>query len=116
MMIIHAVRSAASADAVYFLVNAYIEALSHFKCACGVPEPALELPVNSPMDLHRRLHVLEHPPLAQGETAAAISELSAVIRAALARLEVTGNFDPVKGPAATRYYARNDSPRSSQSV
>lgn len=116
MMIIHAVSSAPTADAVYFLVNAYIEALSHFKCTCGALELALEPPIGNATDLHRCLHSLEHATVTGSEAAAAISELSAVIRAALARLEATGNFDPSKRGEVPTYYARNDSPRSSQSV
>jgi hypothetical protein len=115
MMIIHAVSSAPTADAVYFLVNAYIESLSHFERCCAVPALALELPINGPLDLHRRLHALEHS--ARGRVAsAAVTELGDVMRAALIRLEATGNADPAELRTASMSYARNDSPRSSRSV
>jgi hypothetical protein len=116
MMIINAVNSAPTPTAVYFLVNAYMESLSHFKRTCGMPEHALDVPIDDPVGLRLRLDALEHLIGAQGDAVAPITELGAVICSALARLEALGEFAPAQLAGVTMYCVRNDSPHSSQSV
>ena len=116
MMIINAVNSAPTRAAVYFLVNAYMESLSHFKRTCGVPEHVLDAPINDPVELRLRLHALDDPSGTQACAAAPTTELGAVICSALARLEALEEFAPAQLPAATMHCGRNDSPHSSQSV
>lgn len=116
MMIINAVHSAPTRAAVYFLVNAYMESLSHFKSTGGVPEHALDVPIDDPLELRRRLYALEHSIGAQARAAAPITELGAVICSALARLEALDEFTPAQLAGVTMHCVRNDSPHSSQSV
>lgn len=114
MMIVDAVSSAPTAAAVYFLLTAYLESLRHFQCA--VPEGALALPVTSRTDLRQRLGMLERDPSEQYESTVVVTELAAVIRCALERLEQTGDYRAAQRPSLVRYGARNDSPHSSRSV
>ena len=109
MMIVDAIRSAATQHAVHFLVTAYIESLRHFERSCGVPAEALELPIGGGTDIEHRARMLRaHAPVAP-ESIVAISELAAVLDSALERLAELA-------PVEIMPHARNDSRRSALSV
>lgn len=116
MMIVDAVNSAPAEPAVYFLVTAYLESLLHFQRACGVPRQALDLPINGRSDLHRRLDVLQHNFSTPPESAVAMSELAAVIRSALNRLDELDEAECRLRGAAAMHSARTGSPHFSPSV
>ena len=86
MMIIDAIDGATNRHAVYFLVTAYIESLSHFHRGMGIPEPVVRLPVEGIADLESRLACLHgRAPAAPGALVPA-DEVSAVLASAVNRL------------------------------
>ena len=110
MMIVDAIRSAATQHAVYFLVTAYIESLRHFERSSGVPSEVLDLPLRDHADLTRRSRLLDRHILVPFTAVVAMSELATVLACAaerLAALDATSAFIPS---------ARNDSRRSALSV
>ena len=112
MMIIDAIGSAPTQHAVYFLVTAYIESLSHFERSCGVPAEALVLPIRGRGDLEARAGALDRHTVVPFEAIVPISELTAVLRCAVERLGALAET----ASAAVRPHARNDNRRSALSV
>jgi hypothetical protein len=109
MMIVDAIGSAPTQHAVYFLVTAYIESLSHFERSCGVPAEALELPIRGGADIEDRARMLRGHTAAAPESIVAISELAAVLGSAIDRLAELA-------PAEVMPHARSDNRRSALSV
>lgn len=110
MMIVDAIRSAATQHAVYFLVTAYIESLRHFERSSGVPSEVLDLPLRDHADVERRARVLDQHSVVAFGGIVPISELAAVLDCAAERLVGLGATN------ALIPIARSDSPRSALSV
>jgi hypothetical protein len=108
MMIVDAIRSAATQHAVYFLATAYIESLRHFERSSGVPAEVLELPICDRADLERRARLLDQHTGAPFEAVVPIAELSSVLGCAIERLALL--------ESAVIPNARSDSRRSALSV
>ncbi len=121
MMIVDAIDTAPSQHAVHFLVTAYMESLRHFERTCGVPPRVLELPVCDTRDLAERLEALHIVRDAPCNSGVVVSEVHAVLTAAIVRLDELGEpgerREGPSAPAAPAMHAvRNGSPRSSLSV
>jgi hypothetical protein len=86
MIIVDAINSAPTEHAVYFLVTAYIESLSHFNSGSGVPRPVLRLPISGPADLASRLDTLEHNVNVPLEAVVPVSEVAGVLASAVNRI------------------------------
>ncbi|HEX2825520.1 MAG TPA: hypothetical protein VHP37_04185 [Burkholderiales bacterium] len=109
MMIIDAIRSAATQHAVYFLVTAYIESLRHFERSSGVPSDVLDLPLRDNADLERRARQLDQHSVVPLEAIVPVSELAAVLECAAERLVTLDSIALIPS-------ARSDSRRSALSV
>ena len=108
MMIVDAIRAAATQHSVYFLVTAYIESLRHFERSSGVPAEALELPIQGRDDLEHRAAIIERSTLVPFAAIVPLSELAAVLACAIERLSLL--------EAALMPSARSDNRRSALSV
>ena len=86
MIIVDAIKSARTEHAVYFLVTAYLESLSHFECSAGVPRPVLRLPISGSADLASRLDTLESTIDGPLEALVPISEVAGVLASAVSRI------------------------------
>jgi hypothetical protein len=86
MIIVDAIQSAPTEHAVYFLVTAYIESLSHFECSAGLPRPVLRLPICGSADLASRLDTLETSIAVPHETVVPVSEVAGVLASAVSRI------------------------------
>ena len=113
MMIVDAIGSAGTEHAVYFLVTAYIESLTHFERACGVSPEALALPVRGRADLERRARALDRRTAVPLEAVVAHAELAAVLERALERLAALAAPAPAN---VVMPHARIGNPRSALSV
>ena len=111
MMIVDAIRAAATQHAVYFLVTAYIESLRHFERSSGVPAEVLELPIRDRGDLEQRAAAVDQSTVVPFDAIVAISELATVLASAIERLSMLDN-----APAAFMPNARSDSRHSALSV
>ena len=107
MMIVDAIRAAATQHAVYFLVTAYIESLRHFERSSGVPAEALELPIEGRADLEHRARAIDQSTVVPFAAIVALSELAAVLACAVERLALLETLMPS---------ARCDNLRSALSV
>ena len=115
MMIVDAIRSAATPHAVQFLVTAYIESLRHFERSCGVPAGVLDLPIAGTRDLAQRLHILDANTVGL-DCVVAASELAVVLSCALERIAALGDETAAPSACAATLPGRNDSLRSALSV
>ena len=103
MIIIDALKLAKTEHVVYFLLNAYIEAVDYMDATRGLPEQAKRLPVRGIEDVARRVRVLRAMRKRSGPHRAAeagmIDEALTAFGAAAERLRM---FQPARVPCRRR--------------
>lgn len=92
---------------IYFLLTAYVEAISHPPGSCRIPQQMLKSPIKCRRDIRAYLTALEHVRAQDGIAWTAferekLAETLAIFRSALGRLDILENADgaPAASPDA----------------